>query len=214
MTVRIQREDDRSAQPYASVPIAFEVFADGDASTLRPGSAIQFEPDQSDLDKGSDADPARFARLGKVVMPIDKWVCFAAYSEKASGSGCCRCDRPRWYRRCGGRHNSQCCGMCGWPGRASPQDRKRVLEVEVVAREAGCRRVEVETQDINVAACRLYAAHHFAVHRHQPGSVPRGADGDADHMDKGILSSNQTRVPPPVPPPSASRLPPPASRYC
>lgn len=63
-----------------------------------------------------------------------------------------------------------------WDLRVAPVARRQRIgsallsAVEVVAREAGYRGLQVETQHINVAACRLYAAHRFAVTAVNPGA--------------------------------------------
>lgn len=45
--------------------------------------------------------------------------------------------------------------------RRSGVGRALLAEAEAIARNAGCIGVEVETQDVNVPACRLYAAADF-----------------------------------------------------
>jgi ribosomal protein S18 acetylase RimI-like enzyme len=174
MTVRIRREDDRSIEAYASVPIAFEVSEIVDVSTLRPESArFTWSPISPPWIKDYDA----LVPHGPLGWPsshaTDKWVFLAAYSDTTErlGGAVVVIDQDGIVAL-GGRPNYAIL----WDVRVAPALRRHRIggallsEVEVVARQAGCRGLEVETQDINVAACRLYAAHDFAITAVNPGA--------------------------------------------
>jgi ribosomal protein S18 acetylase RimI-like enzyme len=174
MTVRIQREDARLLEAYASVSIAFEVSEIVDLSTLRRGSPrLTWSPTSPSWTKDYDA-LIRHSPLGwESDYAIDKWVFLAAYDDTAERLGCAAVViDPDGIVAVGGRLDYAML----WDLRVAPFARRRrigsalLCAVEAVAREAGCRGLEVETQDINVAACRLYAAHQFAVTAINPGA--------------------------------------------
>jgi GNAT superfamily N-acetyltransferase len=174
MTVRIQIEDARSVEAYASVPIAFEVSEIVDISTLCRGSPrLTWSPTNPSWTKDYDALIAHGPLGWASNYVIDKWVFLAAYNHKAERlGGAVVVIDANGILAVGGRPDYARL----WDLRVAPLARRQRIgsallsAVEAVARKAGCRGLEVETQDINVAACRVYAAHHFAVTAINPGA--------------------------------------------
>jgi GNAT superfamily N-acetyltransferase len=66
-----------------------------------------------------------------------------------------------------------------WDLRVAPQARRRgvaralLADAEGWAREQGCRELKVETQNTNVAACRLYMQQGFTLHEANRAAYPR-----------------------------------------
>jgi GNAT superfamily N-acetyltransferase len=64
-----------------------------------------------------------------------------------------------------------------WDIRVAPEERGRgvgraLMNAVGWARERGCREMKVETQDVNVAACRFYAAMGFRLDQIVPDAYP------------------------------------------
>jgi ribosomal protein S18 acetylase RimI-like enzyme len=167
MNVSIQREDHRSLEAYAAVSIAFEVSEIVDVATLRLGSSqLTWSPTSPSWTKDYDALSPNGPLGWASRYVINKWVFLAAYSGNAErlGGAAVVIDQAG-IMAVGGRLDYAML----WDLRVASFARRHSIggallaEVEVVARQAGYRGLQVETQDINVAACRLYAANHFAV---------------------------------------------------
>ena len=65
-----------------------------------------------------------------------------------------------------------------WDVRVSPEARGKGIASKLLGaaerwvRSHGCRELKVETQNINVAACRLYERHGFELRVIDPGAYP------------------------------------------
>jgi ribosomal protein S18 acetylase RimI-like enzyme len=180
MQIAIRREDSSSLADYASIPILFEVDTAVETAALRIGGAdltyrAVTPPRVKDYDRIPGNDPLTWAdRFG-----IDTWTFLAAYDELANriGGAAVICD-PAGIAQAGGRPSYALL----WDLRVAPTARRRgvgtalLRAAEEAARAAGCRGLDVETQDINVAACRLYAAHGFTLTNVAPAAYPEAPD--------------------------------------
>lgn len=167
MHIEIRREDGRSLAEYASVPIAFEVRAAVDVTMLRIGAAdLTYRsitpPRVKDYDAYSSNGPlcwsSRFA--------VDSWIILAAYNEQGERvGGLVVISEPAAIAEVGGRLSYAVL----WDIRVIPSLRGRgvggalLTAAEEMMRATGCRGLDAETQDINVAACGFYAARGFTL---------------------------------------------------
>ena len=170
MKIEIRRERADMLAEYASIPIAFDIREVVDISSLvlqsrsLPTRAVA--PRLKDYDALPDSDPASWRRRHRV----DDWVFLAARSEGTVIAGAVLITEPREVVALGGRaHNALL-----WDLRVTPEWRRRgvghalLAAAEDAAREAGARALDVETQDTNVPACRLYASCGFSLIDVQP----------------------------------------------
>jgi GNAT superfamily N-acetyltransferase len=156
----VSEEPSTSFAEYAAVPIAFEVKSVLDVAEDTPGQFVLTERRLDlgylkDYDAIDGAQPAQWARQ----FDVSNWGTIVA---KING------------RRVGGAVvalKTSCLVMLEgrvdlavlWDLRVSPEARRQGVgtalfrAAECWAKARGCRRLKVETQNINVAACRFYA---------------------------------------------------------
>ena len=179
MYVEIRREDRRSLAAYATVPIAFAVSAVVDATRLRLGEAdLSFRPAGPPRVKNYDAyignGPLSWANR----FSMDTWVFLAAYDEHGERiGGAVVISDAAAIAEIGGRPSHAVL----WDLRVTPLARRRgvgralLTAADKVARAADCCGLDAETQDINAAACLLYAAGEFILTAIAPASYPEAA---------------------------------------
>ncbi len=161
MRVEVTEEPLTTLEEYGRISIAFEVrtvlevagrgeFPSGFVLTERGVDA----PYIKDYDAIEGEEPARWAKR----FDISKWGLFAARVEgRRVGGAVVAFDTPGLDMLEGRRDLAVL-----WDIRVSPEARGRgvgsALFAAAVAwaRARGCRRLKVETQNINVAACRFY----------------------------------------------------------
>src|SRR5437870_3439656 len=160
MTIEIRREKEDVLSEYASIPIAFEVREDIDVAALDlkpvslPTRAVT--PRIKDYDALPHNDPASWSTR----CHISDWVFLVAYAESQAVAGAVVITEASEVIRLGGRADNALL----WDLRVAPDWRRRGLgralltAAEETAREAGAQALDVETQDTNVPACRLYAS--------------------------------------------------------
>lgn len=165
MTVEIRREQEDVLSEYASIPIAFEVREVIDVAALDlkhvslPIRAVT--PSIKDYDALPHNDPASWSTR----RHISDWVFLVAYADSQAIAGAVLITEARDVVALGGRDDNALL----WDLRVAPDWRRRGLgralltAAEETAREAGARAVDVETQDTNVPACRLYASCGFTL---------------------------------------------------
>jgi GNAT superfamily N-acetyltransferase len=175
VSIEIRREDHRSLTEYAVIATAFEVreaigpVAAGRAPNPLPRRVVSpsFRKDYDAIARNDpDGWPARFA--------VDRARFIAAYDHGRRVGGAVVIGEPSDVARLGGDPPFALL----WDVRVAPVARGcgigRALlgAAETAAREMGCRGMISETQDINVAACLLYAHAGYTVLSIDPAAYP------------------------------------------
>lgn len=177
MIVRVVEDDPASLAEYARIPIGFSVheFFDEDAlaALLRGHRAVATplaEPYWKDYDAHPDNRPTDWPRR----FDLSRWTILAAYADgdRVGGAVVIVDDRQIELLRDGETH------ALLWDFRVAPAMRGRgvgsalVRRAEETAMRRGARILRVETQQINVAACRFYARLGFRLERVTRGAYP------------------------------------------
>jgi GNAT superfamily N-acetyltransferase len=168
MLVDILIEDSRTLAAYASIPIAFEVREVVDLDALAPGHTGGPLPARA-LDKPYSKDYDAYPDNGPLDWParfrVERWTFFAAYvGERRVGGSVVIMDDPD-VELLDGRADVALL----WDLRVAPEFRRRgvaralLSAVEAWARACGAEALHVETQDVNVGACRFYSGCGFAL---------------------------------------------------
>lgn len=165
MTVEIRPEDYRSLAAYASIPSRFEVRERIDVAALdEPGKSLPVQSVARPWIKDYDAIPSNDPLSWSTRFDTQPWTFLAAFSDgRRVGGAIVVADEN--VVSLGGRTDFSLL----WDLRVAPEWRRHgiaralLAEVDGVARTAGSRGVDVETQDTNVAACRVYAASGFTL---------------------------------------------------
>ena len=162
MDVRLSEEPIAALAEHGRIPIAFRVDRILDVEARAPdlgGFDLRERsldvPYVKDYDAAADGGPARWAER----FDVSRWGLIAArvYGSQAGGA-VIAWDTPGVDMLRGRRDLAVL-----WDLRVAPPFRRRGVgaalfrAVEAWAAARGCRRLEVETQDVNVAACRFYA---------------------------------------------------------
>ena len=177
MTLTIVEEPPTQLVEYAQVPMGFTVaerFDDQALMALRDDAAVQgvavSPPYWKDYDAYLDGHPSEWPRQ----FDLSRWTILAAYDRtRRVGGAVVIVDDPQiaLLRDC------PSCALL-WDVRVAPDARRQgvgsaLLEAaEQRARERGARSLRVETQNINVPACRFYHAHGFRLERVVLGAYP------------------------------------------
>jgi len=158
MRVEVSEEPITSLAEYAAVPIAFEVAAVFDVEDRGGGGYSLAEraldaPYVKDYDADGEA-PARWPTL----FDVSNWGLLAARAEgRRIGGAAVAFDTPGLDMLEGRRDLAVL-----WDIRVSPESRGRGVgsalfgAAEAWAKARGCRVLKVETQNVNVEACRFY----------------------------------------------------------
>jgi len=149
-----------------------ERFDDQALMALRDDATVQgvavSPPYWKDYDAYLDGHPSEWPRQ----FDLSRWTILAAYDRtRRVGGAVVIVDDPQidLLRDC------PSCALL-WDVRVAPDARRQgvgsaLLEAaEERARERGARSLRVETQDVNVPACRFYHAHGFRLERTTPGA--------------------------------------------
>lgn len=162
MRVEVSQEPLATLEEYASIPITFEVNLvldiAGPANGL--GKFVLTErrldvPYLKDYDAINGEAPAEWARR----FDMSNWGVFAAWVEGQHVGGAAVVFNSPGLIMLEGRRDLAVL----WDIRVSPEARGQGVGstlfrvAEVWARAKGCRQLKVETQNINVPACRFYA---------------------------------------------------------
>ncbi len=168
MHIEIIEEDFRGIAAYASISIAFEVAEEVITNALAEGSvpaplrtrrvAAPYRKDYDAVPGNNPFDwPARF--------DISGWGLLAAYAGSLRVGGAIVVANDRQIELLEGRDDAAVL----WDLRIVPAFRRRgvasalLAAAEHWARVRGSRVLAVETQHINVPACRFYGAHGFVI---------------------------------------------------
>jgi GNAT superfamily N-acetyltransferase len=158
--VVISQEPLGTLASYAEVPIAFEVravleVAEGGLGGFALSERELAEPWRKDYDAEEANSPAQWAER----FDMRNWALFAAHVEgRRVGGAAVAFDTPGLFMLEERRDLAVL-----WDVRVDPQLRGRGVgsalfaAVEGWARGKGCRHLKVETQTVNVPACRFYA---------------------------------------------------------
>ncbi|HEY0174649.1 MAG TPA: GNAT family N-acetyltransferase [Pyrinomonadaceae bacterium] len=162
MEVKIIEEPFTAAAELAHIPIAFEVESVFDVSARDGGlgGLILSErrldvPYVKDYDTAGGEGPAQWAKR----FDVSNWGLVGAHSNGARVGGAVIAFNTEGVNMLEGRSDLAVL----WDIRVSPQARGRGVgyalfrAAESWAAARGCRRLKIETQNINVAACRFYA---------------------------------------------------------
>jgi GNAT superfamily N-acetyltransferase len=172
-------EEPLTALPeYARIPIAFTVDRVFDV-TARDHASERFllserrldVPYTKDYDAIDGEGPLRWAER----FDVSQWALFAARIEgRRVGGAAVVCDGPR-LEMLEGRHDLAVL----WDIRVSPDARGQGVgstlfaRIETWARTRGCRQIRIETQNINVPACRFYERQGCELGAINPGAYPQ-----------------------------------------
>jgi ribosomal protein S18 acetylase RimI-like enzyme len=162
MPIVITLEPPEAFDRYAEVPIAFEVREVLEIDTPAGGpEGIRLTPRTvpTPYVKDYDADPANHPSRWPALFDVSRWGVLAAWDgDQRVGGAVVVWDSP---------DVSMLRGRPGtallWDIRVAPDARGRGVgaalfrAAEARARERGARRLMVETQNVNVPACRFYA---------------------------------------------------------
>jgi ribosomal protein S18 acetylase RimI-like enzyme len=177
MHLQILEESSEQLTDYARVPIAFlvrEVFDDAAIELLRLGQDATPTPIPVPYRKDYDAHTDHHPTAWPVRFDMARWVVLAAYCE---------------HRRVGGAVltvndsqvdllRTQSDHALLWDLRVAPHERRRgvgaalLSAAERLAVDRGACQLRVETQQINVPACRFYLHHGFSLESVRPHVYP------------------------------------------
>lgn len=165
MNIEIRREDERSIAAYAGIPSQFEIREVVDLAAVALGTTtVRVHPVPLGR-KDYDAQPGNSPLSWHSQFKVRHWTFLAAYASEARVGGAVLVVRPESVAELGGRPQFAVL----WDLRVAPTRRRAgiaralLAAAEATARAAGCDGIDVETQDNNVPACRLYASSGFAL---------------------------------------------------
>lgn len=175
MTLTIVEEPPTRLAEYAQVSIGFTVadrFDDQGLGALRHDASVQAVAVSPRYWKDYDSYPGGHPSSWPRQFDLSRWTILAAFDRtRRVGGAAVIVDDPQidLLRDC------PACALL-WDVRVAPDARRHgvgsaLLEAaEQRARERGARSLRVETQDVNVPACRFYHAHGFRLERTTPGA--------------------------------------------
>ena len=162
MRIEVSEEPFAALEDYASVPIAFEVGSVldvADAGDGRGGFVLTERtlavPYVKDYDASGAESPLRWPER----FDVSNWGLFAARAEGRRVGGAAVAFDTAGVEMLEGRRDLAVL----WDIRVAPEARGRGVgralfrAAEMWARARGCLRLKIETQNVNVAACRFYA---------------------------------------------------------
>ena len=163
MDFRIEEENIDTLSEYGQVPIAFEVTTrfriehiDNGLGGIRLIEEKVDPPYIKDYDGERDGRPERWLKRN---WDISQWIALAAYDQEKRIGGAVIAFHTEKLNYTEGRKD-----LAGlWDIRVHPEYRgqgvgKALLQrVETCAKARGCVQLKIETQNINVGACRFYA---------------------------------------------------------
>lgn len=177
MKLTIVEEPSSRLAEYAQLSIGFtvaEVFDEAALVALRDDATARAVAVSTPYWKDYDSYPGGHPSEWPQRFDLARWTILAAYDGvRRVGGAIVIVDDPQidLLRDCPD------CALV-WDLRVAPDARRQgigtaLLEaVERRSRERGARSLRVETQDVNVAACRLYHRHGFRLERIAPGAYP------------------------------------------
>jgi ribosomal protein S18 acetylase RimI-like enzyme len=164
VSVEIRREDFRSLGAYGEISTAFDVREALLTPIARDG-ALEYRVVSPSYQKDYDVIPSNHPRDWPTRFAVDRAEFIAAYSHGKRVGGVVAVVEPSDVARLGGENPLALL----WDLRVTPEARGRgvghalLAAVEARGRELDIPGVTVETQDVNVAACRLYAGAGYGI---------------------------------------------------
>ena len=168
MRIEVREEPITTLDEYASIPIAFEVGSILDVRAMANGLGEFVLTEQpldvpyvKDYDSINGEEPAQWPRR----FDLSNWVLFVARSEGGRVGGAVVALSTPGLTMLEGREDLAVL----WDIRVLPEARGQGVGsalfrvAEAWARAKGCRQLKVETQNINVGACRFYARQGFVL---------------------------------------------------
>ena len=158
MSVEIRREDFHSLGTYGEISTAFDV-REALLTPIAGDGALEYRVVSPSYRKDYDAIPGNHPRDWPARFAVDRAEFIAAYSHGKRVGAAVTVVEPSEVARLGGESLLALL----WDLRVTPEARGRgvgralLTAVEARGRELDLAGVTVETQDVNVAACRLYA---------------------------------------------------------
>jgi GNAT superfamily N-acetyltransferase len=179
--IRVVREAPHSFEEYSRIPIAFDVQAVLDVHASKSSGSSAFDLTERRLDipyvKDYDTLPGEGPAAWSARFDTSRWAVFAAYVEHGRVGGAVGVIQPDDT----GMLDHQSDLALLQDIRVAPSSRGQgiggalLAAVEHWARDAGARVLVVETQNVNVPACRFYARNGFdlrVVNRHAYPELP------------------------------------------
>ena len=179
--VQIVEGSTSALRGYSEVSIAFRVESQFNVAAIRRGlggwtlTEERVEPPYiKDYDESEDDRPARWLERWDTA----NWRVFSAYDGDRRVGGAVVATRTPGVHMLEGRDDLAVL----WDIRVHPEYRRRGIGSELLsaasawARDNGCKRLKIETQNINVSACRFYARFGCelrAIHRAAYTDTPR-----------------------------------------
>jgi GNAT superfamily N-acetyltransferase len=162
MKFEIAEEPITALDGYGRIPMAFEVRSIFDVTTQTDGSGefqltrrmLAAPYDMKDYDAIAGEGPANWARS----FDLSHWGLFGAYANEGRIGGTAIAFNTQGVSMLEGRKDLAVL----WDIRVTPQAKGQGVgstlfrAAEVWAAARGCRQLKVETQNINVPACRFY----------------------------------------------------------
>ena len=175
MSIEIVRESAADLAAYASVPIAFRVTETLDLASLpsrRESVELRTVPIAAPYEKDYDVHVGQRPLDWPLRFNVTNWAVLAAYldGQRIGGATVVMHDDSVDLRE--GRSDLAVL----WDLRIAPAFRRSGVGTELLsaaeqwAREQGAQEFKVETQHINVAACRFYARRGFVLGAVNPGA--------------------------------------------
>lgn len=168
----IREEGPESFADHGAIPISFTatsrvILGDGEVDETDL-SETAIEPRYKDYDENPENRPTTLA----VRFDVSNWILIAAYSDgKRIGGAIVARDCPGYDLLEGGKDLAHIVDIRVHPAyRGLGAGRAIVARCMRWAAVHGCSEMRVETQDINVAACRFYAANGFKLLSFEEGA--------------------------------------------
>jgi GNAT superfamily N-acetyltransferase len=178
VTVSIVQEDATTLHEYARVPISFSARTVYDVSTS-PSGEIRLTKRHLDTPIEKDYDStSEGPMLWPSVFDVSNWAFFGAFVDRTRIGGATVALRARDVEMLEGRDDLAVL----WDLRVAPEHRGKgvgaasIETAEKWARANGATTLKVETQNINVSACRRYAASGFVVLKANAGAYSEFPD--------------------------------------
>jgi len=195
MTFEIREEPGAALEEVARIPMSFEVRSVLDVVSVEDEFRLSERPVAAPYVKDYDAipgeGPASWARRFDVL----RWGLLGAHlgSERV-GAAVVAFDTPGLDLLHGRRDVALL-----WDLRVSPHARRRgigaalVAAAEAWARGRGCRALEVETQNVNTPACRLYTRRGFTLRSVDRNAYP-DLPGEIQFLWRKTLTEGPARI--------------------
>lgn len=173
--IEISEEPATSLTDYAAVPIAFEVVTVFDVTGRDGGGFVLTERRlEAPFVKDYDAIEGEHPSLWAARFDVTRWGVLAARAGgRRVGGAVVAFDTPGLDVLEGRRDLAVL-----WDIRVAPESRGRGVgaalfaAAEAWAAPRGCRRLKVETQNVNARACKFYARQGCALAAANPGAYP------------------------------------------